>query len=454
MSWLDRTFELTERGTTVKRELLAGLTTFLTMAYIVVVNPQFLNAFGAAPEIGWPVSAGVTATCLASGLMCILMGALSNYPIALASGMGLNAIALALAHQLGGFGAAMGVFLIEGLVITVLVLTRVRERVMHAIPLPLKHAIAVGIGLFLTVMGLQNGGIIVDDPATLVSLGELWSFPVLTVILGLFVTGVLMAKGVRGGILIGILFTTLLATGANYIAGPGELGFAPGTAVLPERVLAAPDFSTFAAVEFEPIFGVLGILGGVLTIFSVMLTDFFDTMGSIVAIGEKAGFLGQDGSIPRLRRILLVDSLAAAFGGLAGASSVTTYIESAAGISSGGRSGLTPITVGVLFLAAIFFHPVIAVIPPQATAPALIIVGFLMASLVTRIDFENWDTALPAFLTIIVMPLAYSITDGIGIGFITFTFLKLLRGRFGEVHPLMYVVTVGFIVYFVTPLLV
>ncbi|MBD3373078.1 MAG: NCS2 family permease [Candidatus Coatesbacteria bacterium] len=454
MNRLDRTFSLTERGTTLRRELLAGVTTFLTMAYIIVVNPQFLNAFGAAPEIGWPVSAGVTATCLASGLMSILMGALANYPIALASGMGLNAIALSLAYTLGGFGAAMGVFVIEGLVITILVLTRVREKVMHAIPMPLKHAIAVGIGLFLTVMGLQNGGIIIDDPDTLVSLGNLWSFPVLTVVLGLFVTGVLMARRVKGGILIGILFTTVLAAVANYIAGPGELGFPPGTALLPDRVLAAPDFSTFAAVEFQPIFSTLGILGGVLTIFSVMLTDFFDTMGSIVAIGEKAGFMKPDGSISRLRRILFVDSLAAAFGGLAGASSVTTYIESASGVASGGRSGLTPITVGVLFLAAVFFHPVVAVIPPQATAPALIIVGFLMASLITKIDFNEWDTALPAFLTIIVMPLAYSITDGIGVGFMTFTFLKMFQGRFKEVHPLMYVVTAGFIVYFVAPLLI
>ena len=455
---MERFFRLAEHGTTTRRELLAGVTTFLTMAYIIVVNPQFLNAFGENPDIAWPISATVTATCLASGLMCIFMGLLSNYPIALASGMGLNAIALGLALQLGGFAAAMGVFVIEGIDITLLVLTRVREKVMEAIPMPLKHAIAVGIGLFLTLMGLQKGGIIVSDPDTMVKLGDLVSFPVLTVVLGLFITGVLMARRVPGGILIGIVFTTVLATAANHIAGftpVGEsvLGFAAGTAVMPDRILALPDFSTFGRVDFGAIFTEMGWLGAVLTIFAVMLSDFFDTMGSVVAIGDKAGFMGEDGKIPRLRRVLLVDSLAAAVGGATGASSVTTYIESTAGIASGGRTGLMPVFVGAFFLSAIFFHPLVAVVPVEATAPALIIVGFLMAGLIRRIDFEKWDTALPAFIIIIVMPLAYSITDGIGAGFITYTFLKVFQGKFSEVHPLMYVVTAGFLVYFIAPVL-
>jgi AGZA family xanthine/uracil permease-like MFS transporter len=458
---MDRLFKLAEHGTTVRREVAAGVTTFLTMAYIVVVNPQFLSFFGdpSLSKVAWPISASVTATCLASGVMCILMGLYANFPIALASGMGLNAIAAyELAAPLGSFPAAMAVFVIEGLIIAVLVLTRVREKVMEAIPLPMKHAIGVGIGLFIAFIGLEEAGIVVQDPDTLVGIGELWRFPVLIVVLGLFVTAVLMKLEVPGAILIGIAGTAVVATAANYVAGFGTdgssmLGFATGTAVLPEEILALPDFSTFGRVDFAGVFRGFGWLGASLTIFSVMLSDFFDTMGTVVAIGDQSGMMDEKGRIPRLRRILLVDSLAAAAGGAAGASSVTSYVESAAGIASGGRTGLMVVVVGVLFLLSIFFHPLVAVIPGEATAPALILVGYLMARLIRRIDFAEWDTALPSFVIIILMPLTYSITNGIGAGFITYTFLKMFQGRFREVHPLMYVVTVGFIVYFAAPAL-
>jgi len=452
-------FRIKERGTTFRREVVAGIATFLTMAYIIVVNPQFLAAFGdpAWAHIALPISASVTATCLAAGVICIAMGIFANFPLALASGMGLNAMALALAQQLGGFPTAMGVFVIEGLIIAILVLTKFRPAVMNAIPMPLKHAIAAGIGLFLTLIGLKEGGIIVPDPNTMVSLGNLVSFPVLCVVLGVIITGVLMARRVPGGILLGILFSTVLATVANYIAGfsadgKSILGFAPCAAVLPCQVISMPDFSTIGQFNFD-IFQKLSIVGAILTIFSIMLSDFFDTMGTVVSVGDKSGLMDTEGNIHNLNRILLVDSLAASVGGAMSASSVTSYIESTAGVASGGRTGIMPIVVGVCFLLAIFIHPVVTVIPLVATVPALIIVGFLMVGLIRQIEFEDWDTGLPAFLTIIVMPLAYSITDGIGVGFVTYTFLKMLGGKFRQVHPLMYVVTAGFLVYFILPAL-
>jgi AGZA family xanthine/uracil permease-like MFS transporter len=453
-------FKFKELKTNLRTEIIAGLTTFITMAYIIFVNPQILSFFGdpAMKGIALPISATVTATCLASGLMCILMGLLSNFPLALASGMGLNAIAAyQLAANMGSFKPAFGVFVIEGLVITILVLTRFRESVMRAIPQSLKVAIGVGIGIFIAFIGFQNGGIIVSDKNTLVALGDPTAFPVFLVIVGFILTAVMTARKVPGAILLGILITAVIAITANYIAGvdakgTGVLGFLPGTAVIPSTFFSAPDFSTFGYVDFS-VFSKLGILGATLTIFSVMLSDFFDTMGTVVGVGAKSGLMKKDGKIPGLRMILLVDSLAAAVGGFTGASSVTSYVESTAGIASGGRSGLMPIIVGLLFFLAIFFHPIISVIPAQATAPALILVGFLMTTLIREIDFDKMDEAIPAFMIIIMMPFTYSITNGIGAGFITFTLMKILHGRFREVHPLMYVVTLGFIIYFAIPLL-
>jgi AGZA family xanthine/uracil permease-like MFS transporter len=451
-------FKLSERNTNTKKELIAGITTFFTMAYIIFVNPQFLSFFGDPKfsDIALPISATVTATCLASGLMCILMGLMTNYPIALASGMGLNAlVAYELAANLGGFKAAFGVVVIEGIIITILVLTRFREAVMYAIPLPLKHAIGVGIGLFIAFIGLQSGGFLKSDPNTIISLGNVTTFPVLIVVLTFVFTAVLKSRKVPGAILIGIVFATVLSVASNYIAGfttdgMSKLGFSTGIAVLPDRVFSMPDFSTFGYVDFS-VFSKLGILGAILTIFSLMLSDFFDTMGTVMGLGDKAGFMDEKGKIKGLRNVLLVDSISAGFGGLTGASSVTAYIESAAGISSGGRTGLMVIIVGILFLLSIFISPLVGIIPPQATAPALIIVGFLMVGLIKKISFEDLDTAIPSFLIIIMMPLTYSITNGIGAGFITYTLIKMFKGRFKDVHPLMYIVSIGFIIYFITP---
>jgi AGZA family xanthine/uracil permease-like MFS transporter len=318
-------------------------------------------------------------------------------------------------------------------------------------------AIGVGIGIFIAFIGFQNGGIVVSDKNTLVTLGDATAFPVFLVIVGFILTAVMTARKVPGAILLGILATAVIAISVNYIAGvdekgAGVLGFLPGTAVIPSNLFASPDFSTFGYIDFS-VFSRLGILGATLTIFSVMLSDFFDTMGTVVGVGAKSGLMTKEGKIPGLRMILLVDSLAAAVGGFFGASSVTSYVESTAGIASGGRSGLMPVIVGLLFFLAIFFHPIISIIPPQATAPALIMVGFLMTTLIREIDFEQMDEAIPAFMIIIMMPFTYSITNGIGAGFITFTLMKMIHGRFREVHPLMYAVTLGFIIYFAIPLI-
>ncbi|MGQ9705786.1 MAG: NCS2 family permease [bacterium] len=457
---LARLFRLKENNTNVRTEIIAGITTFITMAYIIFVNPQFLNLFGDQnfSDIALPITATATATCLASGIITILMGIFTNYPLALASGMGINAfVAYQLAVPMGSFKPAFGVVVLEGIVISILVLTRLRESIMRAIPLPLKHAIGVGIGFLIAFIGLQSGGLIKSNPDTIVTLGNLTTFPVLIVLIGFIITSVLMARNVKGAILIGIIISTVIAISGNYIAGfnydgTSKIGFPIGSAILPEKVLSTPDFSTIGYFDFS-VFSIMGILGACLTIFSIMLSDFFDTMGTVVGIGAKAGFMDETGNIPKLRSVLFIDSLGPIVGGATGASSVTSYIESAAGISSGGRTGLTTIIVGILFLLFIFINPIATIIPPQATAPSLIIVGFLMIGLIRNIPFDDLEIAIPSFITVLFMPLTYSITNGIGAGFITFTFIKLFRGKFNQVHPLMYIVTAGFIIYFIIPII-
>jgi AGZA family xanthine/uracil permease-like MFS transporter len=455
---LERLFHLKENNTNIRIEVVAGITTFITMAYIIFVNPQFLNLFGDPKfaNIALPITA--TATCLASGIITILMGTFTNYPLALASGMGLNAfVAYQLAVPMGSFKPAFGVVILEGVVISILVLTRLRESIMRAIPLPMKHAIGIGIGFLIAFIGLQSGGLIKPNPDTIVTIGNLTTFPVLVVVIGFIITSILMARKVKGAILIGIIISTVIAIIGNYVTGfnpdgTSKIGFLIGSAVMPAKVFSRPDFSTLGYFNFS-VFSILGILGACLTIFSIMLSDFFDTMGTVVGIGAQAGFMDETGHIPKLRSVLFIDSLGPVVGGATGASSVTSYIESAAGVSSGGRTGLTTIIVGVLFLLFIFINPVAAVIPPQATAPALIIVGFLMVGLIRTIPFDDIEIAIPAFITILLMPLTYSITNGIGAGFITFTLIKVFRGKFKDIHPLMYIVTLGFIIYFIIPII-
>lgn len=425
---MESLFHLAERGTSFKTEILAGITTFMTMAYIIFVNPSILQ------NAGIPFTGAVTATALAAGIMSIAMGLASNMPLALAPGMGLNAV-LTFGVVIGmklPWQTAMGIVFIEGLVVTLLVLTRVREKIMDAIPMSLKMAIGVGIGLFIAFIGLKEAGIVVSDQATTVKMGSLLQPGVILSFLGLIITAILLARRVNGAILLGIIATTVL-------------GFFFGVTKLPtEWTAKAVDFSTMFQLD---IWGALKF-SLLATIFAFLITDFFDTMGTVVSVGGQAGLLDKDGRPPRLRNILLVDSLAAMVGGLFGASSVTTYIESASGVGAGGRTGLTSVVTGLLFLVAVFLTPLAGIVPAQATAPALILVGFLMMSVIKDIPFGNFEEAIPAFLTLIAIPLTYSISNGIGIGFISYVLVKVFTGKAKDVHLLMWITAVIFAVNF------
>ena len=444
-SALERRFDLRERGTNVRTEVVAGITTFMTMAYILFVNPTILGG----PN-GLPFPQVLTVTALVAGVMTIAMGAVANYPFAIASGLGLNAV---VAFQLVGsqgltFPEAMGVVVAEGLIITLLVLTGFREAVLDAIPLELKKAIGAGIGLFITLIGFATAGVVVQGSGTPLALGSFDSVRVGVFIAGLLLTAVLVARRIKGALLFGILGTTLLAIVVNLLSG-GEvwLEVGPGVAQVPTDIVALPDFSLLGQFSFGFV-AKLGLIAAVLAVFTLMLADFFDTMGTAIALGNEAGFLDADQRLPGANRVLLVDSLAAVAGGAASASSATTYIESASGISEGGRSGLTSIITGLLFLLALFFSPLAGVIPAEATAPALVLVGFLMLSVLRELPWTNVTVAIPAFLTMVTMPFTYSITNGIGAGFVSYTVLRLLGGGPRDVGWLMIVSSAAFVVYF------
>jgi adenine/guanine/hypoxanthine permease len=449
---LDGYFKLKEHGTTVGAEVLAGLTTFMVMAYIIFVNPAILSFSGIPPLQGQgvPFAPTLAATCLVAALATAAMGLVTNYPLAVASGMGLNAVVAfqLIAAQKLPWPAAMGVIFLEGLVITFLVLVGVREAVLNAIPLSLKRAISVGIGLFILFIGLVNAGIIRPGQGIPVTLGALTAPKVVVAVAGLVLTLLFLARGARAALLLGILGTTILAIVVNALRG-GAVWTTPGVAVVPRSLVAWPDFGTLGAgVNFE-VFVRLGVLGACLAIFSIMLSDFFDTVGTVVGIGAEARWLDREGRLPRMNRVLLVDSLAAALGGAASASSATTYIESAAGVAAGGRTGLTAVVVALCFALALFVAPLAGVVPPEATAPALIVVGYLMCALVREIPFTDLEEGFPALLTMTLMPFSYSITNGIGAGFVSYVLIKVVRGRARTIHPLMYAAAAAFVLYFV-----
>ena len=448
---LEGYFKLRDHGSTVGTEVVAGLTTFMVMAYIIFVNPAILS-FAGVPALqpqGVPFAPTLAATCLVAALATAAMGLVANYPLALASGMGLNAVVAfqLIATQKLPWQAAMGVIFLEGVAITVLVLVGVREAVLNAIPLSLKRAISVGIGLFILFIGLVNGGIVRSGQGIPVTLGALTSTKVLVAVAGLLLTLLFLARGARAALLFGILGTTILAIFVNALHG-GGVWTTPGVAVVPTSVIARPDFSTLGAgLNFE-VFTRLGVLAACLAIFSIMLSDFFDTVGTVIGIGAEAGWLDAAGRLPRMNRVLLIDSLAAALGGAASASSATTYIESAAGVAAGGRTGLSSVVVAICFALALFLAPLAGVVPPEATAPALIVVGYLMCAIVREIPFADLEEGFPALLTMTVMPFSYSITNGIGAGFVSYVVIKLVRGRGHLVHPLLYVAAAAFVLYF------
>lgn len=437
---MESLFKLNERGTDVGTEVRAGVTTFLVMVYIVAVNPAII----AGPLQLDPVAVAA-GTALVAGVMTLAMGLLTNYPFALAAGLGLNAVVAFSLPALGMTPAqAMGVIVIEGLFITVLVLVGLREAIMNAVPLGLKRAIGVGIGLFILFIGFWNGGLIVGvtpefapppPPLSFVfpDSGGQWVF-----LAGLLVTAALWAMRVKGALIISIVVTTILA-------------LIVGVQAFPETFSVTPKFDTLG-LGLEDLGGIFsiptGVLGALLAIFTIALSDFFDTMGTVTGVAAEAGLTSEDGSVPGVGRVLLVDSVAAVAGGAAGISSNTTYIESAAGVAEGGRTGLTAAVVGVLFLAAILLSPLAAIVPPQATAPALVLVGYLMFTQIGEIDARDFFIAFPALLIIILMPLTFTITIGIGAGMVAWVVLQVVAGRWAQIHWLMWLVAIAFLLFF------
>ena len=457
---LERYFRFTHHGTTLGRDTAAGVTTFVVMSYIIFVNPQILSFAGikGLSEIGLPFNQVLAVTCLVAGVMTILMGLYTNKAYAIAPGLGLNAVvAFGLVAGEGlSFPAAMGLVVVEGIAVTILVLTGMREKIMDAIPLDLKKAIAIGIGLFIAFIGLTNAGVVVRGAGTPVDLARLTTWPIAVTFFGLFLTIVLRARGVRGDLLIGIIVTTILATVINE-ASNNDAGFTSGAA-WPGDIYETPDLSLLGNFNFDA-FTELALISAIVWAFSLFLADFFDTMGTLVGVGKPAGYLDDEGRMEDIRKPLLVDSLSAVAGGAA----------SASGVGVGGRTGWVAVVAGALFFPFMFIAPVIGMVPPQATAPALILVGYLMMTALTEaeedaegkqdgrklagIDFTDLAVGFGAALTIMIMPFTFSITDGIGMGFLGFTVVRTAQGRAKDVHPFMWIASTMFVLYFLVPFL-
>jgi AGZA family xanthine/uracil permease-like MFS transporter len=458
---LDRYFEISARRSTVSRELRGGLTTFFTMAYIVVLNPIILSGADVNGNT-LPFAAVAAVTALVAGVMTILMGVVGRYPFALAAGLGINAVVAVYAATQLTWPEIMGLVVLEGLLITVLVLTGFRKAVFEAIPPQLKTAIAVGIGFFLTIIGLVDAGFIRRAqegvvPITFGINGQLAGWPLLVFVIGLLLTSVLVVRRVKGALLIGIIVTTVIAIIVEAIADIGPTftqdgvnphGWALQVPRLPEDVVGTPDFSIIGNFSLFGGFERIGVIAALLIVFSIMIADFFDTVGTITAVGAEGDLLDEDRNLPRSQPVLLVDSLAAAAGGASSVSSNTTYIESAAGVADGARTGLASVVTGVLFLVATLFSPLVQVVPSEAAAPVLIIVGAMLMSQVKDLVWDDMSLVIPAFLTIALMPFTYSITNGIGAGVISFVVLRVAIGRRRDVHPLMWIIAALFLVYF------
>jgi AGZA family xanthine/uracil permease-like MFS transporter len=469
---IDSFFQITARGSTPAREIRGGFATFFTMAYIVVLNPLIIgtqadSTGGFLGGGGHPNLAMVAAaTALVAGVMTLLMGVVANFPLALATGLGLNAFVTFGIAKLPGmtWADAMGLIVIEGAIITVLVLTGFRKAVLQAIPAQLKTAISVGIGLFITIIGLVDSGVIRKPssgpvPVELGVGGFLAGWPMLVFVIGLLAIIVMLVKKVKGAILIGIIGATLLAIVVEAIGKIGGQLDATGKLVnptgwglnvpkIPSQLVDIPDFGLLGHFSLLGSFSKIGAISAILLVFTLLLADFFDTMGTMVAIGAEAGLLDKEGNPPNTQKILVVDSLAAVAGGASGVSSNTAYIESAAGVGEGARTGLASVVTGLLFLVATFLAPLVSVVPYEAATPALVVVGFLMMQQVKGIDWDDLEIAIPAFLTIVLMPFTYSITAGIGAGFVVYVLLKIVRRKASVIHPLMWVIAALFIVYF------
>ncbi|EGV36811.1 NCS2 family permease [Neisseria weaveri] len=417
----ERLFKLSEHGTSVRTELLAGLTTFLTMCYIVIVNPLILS------ETGMDIGAVFVATCISAAIGCFIMGLFANYPIALAPGMGLNAyFTYAVVKGMGvPWQIALGAVFMSGLIFILFSFFKVREAIVNALPMSLKMSIAAGVGLFLALIALKGAGVIVANPATLVSMGDVHNPAALLAMLGFVMIVMLDYYRVRGAIILSILAITVIAIAMGLAEFKGVVGSVPSVA------------PTFMQMDFNGLFTASMIS----VIFVFFLVDLFDSTGTLVGVSHRAGLL-QDGKLPRLKRALFADSTAIVAGATLGTSSITPYVESAAGVSAGGRTGLTAVTVGVLMLACLWFSPLAQSVPAFATAPALLYVGVQMMRSAVEIDWNDLTEAAPAFLTIVFMPFSYSIADGIAMGFISYAVIKLLCNRAKDVPPMVWIVAV------------
>lgn len=470
LSAIDKYFKITERGSTVWTEVRGGLVTFFTMSYIIVLNPLIIGTVpdgtgdflgdGSAPNLAMVAAT----TALVAGVLSILMGVVANFPIALAAGLGLNAVVTYSIASLPDmtWENAMGLVVLEGLIILVLVLTGFRTAVFKAVPRELKTAIAVGIGLFIAFIGVVDAGFVripasMATPVELGVAGSISGWPLVVFVFGLVLAIVLMVRKVHGGLLISILAATVLAViieaiakvGPQALDGSNPTGWELNSPAFPEDgIVQAPDFSLLGQFSLFGSIESIGIIAVLLLVFSLLLADFFDTMGTMVAIGGEAELLDDDGNPPKTTEILVVDSIAAAAGGAASVSSNTSYIESAAGVGDGARTGLASVVTGVAFLLATFLAPLVDMVPFEAATPVLVVVGFLMVMQISGIDWKNLEVAIPAFLTIVLMPFTYSITVGIGAGFISFVVLKVVLGKVRQVHPLMWGASVLFVLYF------
>ena len=427
--FLERTFKLKEHQTDPKTEVLAGITTFMTMAYILIVNPLILS------DAGMDFGAVFTATALSSIIATLVMAFYANYPFALAPGMGLNAFfAYGIVLGMGySWQMALAAVFIEGIIFILLTLFNIREAIVKAIPLNLKHAVSVGIGLFIAFIGLKNAGVVVPYEATIISLGDMTSPGAIMALIGLIITGVLLAKGIRGALLIGIFATTIV-------------GIPLGMTQIPSTIISAPPSLAPVFLQFD--FSRLFSIDMLIILFTLLFVDMFDTLGTLVGVASKADMLDETGNLPKAKQALFADAVGTTAGACLGTSTVTTYVESAAGVAEGGRTGLTALSTAGMFAVALLLSPLFIMIPGAATAPALVLVGLFMMSPIRKINLDDYTEAIPAFLTIIMMPLTFSIAEGIVFGMVSYTALKIFTGKIKDVSIIMIVLSILFVIHF------
>lgn len=438
MDFIEKCFKLKENKTTFKTELMAGLTTFMTMAYILVVNPSILST------TGMDAGALLTATCIASALGTFFMAFFANYPFVLAPGMGLNAyFAFTICAQKGySWHVALAAVFVEGIIFIILSAINVREAIFNAIPANMKKAVSVGIGMYIAFIGLQNAGVVINNASTCVSLGDVKTVPVALALIGTIITLVLVIRKVKGALLVGILITWILGI-ICQLAGVYVVDVEAGVySLIPAGLISAPP--SIAPIAGKLSFSGISIFDFIVVIFAFLFVDLFDTLGTLIGVSTKAGFLDKEGKLPRIKGALFADALATTVGAVLGTSTVTTFVESASGVSDGGRSGLTALTAGVLFLVALLFSPILTTIPSFATTPALVVVGLMMVENVRDIDFSDYTEGFPAFMTILMMVVCYSISEGLVFGVISYVLLKLFGGKKNELNPVIVIIAILF----------